>query len=253
MRRMRPSLRVLFFILAAIVSTGQPTTARPAAQNESPARPPVIVIGFVGGYVSHTNAVHAEVQLAAQLAREYPTEVIAEAFENHRGGQAHQEILRLLDTDDDGTLSPQEKQNAQIIIYGHSWGASEAVNLARQLEKDGIPVLLTVQVDSIGKRGEDDAVIPANVAQAANFFQPDGPLHGRAQIRAADPSRTQIIGNYRFDYKGSSLTCEQYPWWDRYFVKAHTQIECDPKVWTQIDSLIRSRLPSPTRTASLGN
>jgi hypothetical protein len=179
--------------------------------------------------------------------------VVAEAFENHRGEQAHQEILRLLDTDDDGTLSPLEKQNARIIIYGHSWGASEAITLARQLEKDGIPVLLTVQVDSIGKRGQDDSRIPANVAQAANFYQPDGPLHGRSQIRAADPARTQIIGNYRFDYKGSSLTCEQYPWWDRYFVKAHTQIECDPKVWAQIDSLIRSKLPSPTQTASLGN
>ncbi|MGA8220922.1 MAG: hypothetical protein WB780_04650 [Candidatus Acidiferrales bacterium] len=250
---MFPSLRSFFFILAGFVCAGQAISARPAAENATAPRPPIIVIGFVGGYVSHTNAVHAEVQLIAQLAKEYPTEVVAEAFENHRGEQAHQEILRLLDTDDDGKLSPQEKQNARIIIYGHSWGASEAVTLARQLERDGIPVLLTVQVDSIGKRGEDDSVIPSNVAQAVNFYQPDGPLHGRAQIRAADPARTQIIGNYRFDYKGSSLTCEQYPWWDRYFVKAHTQIECDPKVWAQIDSLIRSRLPSPTRTASLGN
>jgi hypothetical protein len=250
---MRPSLRLLFVIFPVIVCAAPALSARPAAENRSAPKPPIIVIGFVGGYVSHTNAVHAEVQLIAQLSKEYPSSVVAEAFENHRGEQAHQEILRLLDTDDDGALSPQEKQNARIIIYGHSWGASEAVTLARQLEKDGIPVLLTVQVDSIGKRGQDDAVIPANVAQAANFYQPDGPLHGRAQIRAADPARTQIIGNYRFDYKGSSLTCEQYPWWDRYFVKAHTQIECDPKVWAQIDSLIRSRLPSRTQTASLGN
>jgi len=253
MRRMRPSLRFLLFILAAVVSLGSPASAWPAGENGSRSAPPVIVIGFVGGYVSHTNAVHAEVQLVAQLSRDYPSGVVAEAFENHRGEEAHQEILRLLDTDEDGTLSPREKQNARIIIYGHSWGASEAVALARQLQKDGVPVLLTIQVDSIGKRGEDDAIIPANVAQAANFYQPDGALHGRAEIRAADPARTRIIGNYRFDYKGSALTCEQYPWWDRYFVRAHTQIECDPKVWTQIDSLIRSRLPSPTRTAALVN
>jgi hypothetical protein len=253
MRRMLPSLRFFFLTLAVSVCMGQSVSARLTTENASAPKPPIIIIGFVGGYVSHTNAVHAEVQLVAQLAKEYPTGVVAEAFENHRGEQAHQEILRLLDTDDDGTLSPLEKQNARIIIYGHSWGASEAITLARQLEKDGIPVLLTVQVDSIGKHGQDDSLIPANVAQAANFYQPDGPLHGRSQIRAADPARTQIIGNYRFDYKGSTLTCEQYPWWDRYFVKAHTQIECDPKVWAQIDSLIRSKLPSPTQTASLGN
>jgi hypothetical protein len=253
MRRMRPSLRLFSFVLATIVSAGPAFSAHPAAENESRSEPPVIVIGFLGGYVSHTNAVHAEVQLIAQLSREFPSGVIAEAFENHRGEQAHQEILRILDTDGDGALSPQERQNARIILYGHSWGASEAINLARLLEKEGVPVLLTIQVDSIGKRGEDDAVIPANVVQAANFYQPDGPLHGRAEIRAADPAHTQIIGNFRFDYKGSTLACAQYPWWDRYFVKAHTQIECDPKVWAQIDSLIRSKLPSPSQIASLGN
>jgi len=253
MRWTFPSFRLFIFALAIFVSAGRALSAHPAAEKEPRGGPPVIVIGFLGGYVSHTNAVHAEVQLVVQISKEFPSGVVAEAYENHRGEQAHQEILRLLDTDDDGALSLQEKQNARIIIYGHSWGASEAVNLARLLEKDGIPVLLTVQVDSIGKRGENDSLIPANVAQAANFYQPDGPLHGRAEIYAADPSRTQIIGNFRFDYKGSSLACVQYPWWDRYFVKAHTQIECDPKVWAQVDSLIRSRLPSPTRTASLGN
>jgi len=250
---MRSSLRFFFFLLAAVVSAGPAVFARPAGENDTLARPPVIVIGFVGGYVSHTNNVHAEVQLIEQLSKDYPAGVVARAFENHRGELAHQEVLRLLDADDDGSLSSAEKRNARIIIYGHSWGASEAVNLARLLEKDGVPVLLTIQVDSVGKRGENDSLIPANVAQAANFYQPDGALHGRAEIRAADPARTSILGNYRFDYKGSSLTCERYPWWDRYFVKAHTQIECDPKVWTQIESLIRSKLPSPVRTASLVN
>jgi len=42
-------------------------------------------------------------------------------------------------------------------------------------------VLLTVQVD-ISIR-HNDRVIPANVAQAANFYQPYGLLRGRAAIR----------------------------------------------------------------------
>lgn len=37
-----------------------------------------------------------------------------------------------------------------------------------------MPVALTVQVDSIKKHGKDDSVIPANVAEAVNFYQPGG-------------------------------------------------------------------------------
>ena len=35
--------------------------------------PPVIVIGFVGGFIKHDNLVHSEVQLAARLRKAYPS------------------------------------------------------------------------------------------------------------------------------------------------------------------------------------
>ena len=208
--------------------------------------PPVIVIGFVGGFIKHDNLVHSEVQLAARLHKAYPLGVEVETFEGSRGEEARKRILDLLDTNHDGTLAAKEKQNAHIIIYGHSWGGSEAIALARELEKDGIPVRLTIQVDSIAKIHQNDAVIPANVVRAANFYQPTGLLHGQPEIRAADPTHTSIIGNYRFDYKGSPYNCGEYPWYDRAFVKAHTQIECDPTVWKQVEALIRSDLPPIT-------
>ena len=187
--------------------------------------------------------VHSAVQVAAHLRQEYPSGVHVEVIENHHGEQARAEVLRLVDANRDGTLSAEEKRNARIILYGHSWGASEAITLARELEKEGIPVLLTVQVDSVAKRGENDKDIPANVAAAANFYQRDGLLHGQPEIRAADPARTRIIGNFRFDYKANPIRCDQYPWYDRWFVKTHTEIECDPKVWAQVESLIQSHLP----------
>jgi hypothetical protein len=226
---------------------GQNVAARAA---EVSANPPVIVIGFVGGFVRHDNAIHREVRLAAQLRKDYPAGTYVEVFENHRGDSARQQILLRLDTNHDGSLSLAEKQNARIIIYGHSWGASESVALSRALQRDGIPVLLTIQVDSITKRGENDEVIPANVAQAINFYQPDGILHGRPQIRAADPARTQILGNFRFDYKVTPVNCPQYPWFARVFEKSHIEIESDPRVWDQVDSLIRAKLPPPIQTAS---
>jgi hypothetical protein len=205
--------------------------------------PTSIVIGFVGGFVKPGNSTHTEVQLATRLRDDYPSLVQVRIFENHQGHEACQEILRLLDSDHDGTLSPQEKRDARIEIYGHSWGASETITLARALGAQGVPVLLTVQVDSVRKRGENDESIPANVAQAINFYQHNGLLHGRAKIHAADASRTQILGNFRLDYTGTAIDCAGYPWYAKLFMKPHIEIESDPSVWGRVESLIRSKLP----------
>ncbi len=238
-------IRVSIFSLAAVLAIAQTGLAQPVP-DVTPTTPSVIVIGFVGGFIKHDNLVHSEVQLAARLRKDYPTGVDVETFESYHGKEARKKVLSLLDTNHDGSLSADEKQNARIIIYGHSWGGSEAITLARRLGKDGILVLLTIQVDSISKIHENDAIIPANVAQAANFYQPNGLLHGQPKIRAADATRTRIIGNFRFDYKSSPYKCDEYPWFDRIFAKSHTQIECDPGVWKQAESLIRSNLPPPS-------
>jgi hypothetical protein len=218
------------------------------AQAASEPKAGVIVIGFVGGMVHHDNSVHKEVQLAAHLRSEFPTGMQAEIFENRQGRQAHQAILKLLDADRDGTLTKQEKQAARIVLYGHSWGASEAVTLARSLERDDVPVLLTIQVDSVSKFGENDRLIPANVAQAVNFYQLDGLLHGQRKILAADGSRTKILGNYRFDYKTNQVKVGGYPWYAQLFMRPHIEIESDPHVWNQVESLIRSEVSGRPET-----
>lgn len=238
----RTTIRVVSFILCLIAAATRAESANPGAL-DAVTTPPVIVIGFVGGFVKYDDMVHSAVQIAAHLRHDYRSGVFVEVIENHHRERAYADIVRLVDTDHNGTLSPEEKRNAHIVLYGHSWGASEAITLARQLDSEGIPVQLTVQVDSVAKPGENDTVIPANVAEAANFYQLNGFLHGEPQIRAADSARTHIIGNFRSDYKTSPIDCKQYPWYDRLFMKSHTEIECDPKVWTQVESLIRSKLP----------
>lgn len=239
------STAVFFLLLSAVLAPGQSASGRGAGASSVAPEPPAIVIGFVGGFVGRESNIHGGVQLADHIRAEYPFGVHVEVFENHRGEEAHQQILRLLDANHDGTLSPEEKHSARIIIYGHSWGGSETVNLARELEKDGVPVLLTIQVDSVEKRGEDDSVIPANVVQAANFYQSGGLVHGRQLIRAADPAHTQILGNFKFDYAQHPVTCAGYPWYARAFEKSHIEIECDPAVAGAIEALIRSKLPPP--------
>ena len=212
-----------------------------------------MVIGFVGGFVRHNDSVHSEVQLAERLRREYPAGVDVETFESYRGEAARRRILRLLSGSRSGAPASEEKRSARIILYGHSWGGSEAIAVARELGRDGIPVLLTVQVDSVSRFFQNDQVIPPNVAEAINFYQPDGFVHGESTIRAADPARTKILGNFKFEYKGMPYACGKYPWWDHYLVKPHTQIECDPKVWQQVETLIREALaggPAPPVSAA---
>jgi hypothetical protein len=236
-------IRIFILGSSVLVVGGQNGTSDAPKQEENSAQPPVIVVGFVGGFVAHDNMVHSGVQLAAHLRSAHPSGVFVEVFENRSREKAHRKILNILDTDHDGTLSAEEKQKARIIIYGMSWGGSETVLLAKELDAEHIPVLLTVQVDSIAKIRQNDEVVPANVGEAVNFYQSDGLLRGRSKIRAADETRTRILGNFRFDYKSKNIRCDKYPWYDKVFAKYHTEIECDPAVWNQVESLIGSKLP----------
>jgi len=205
-----------------------------------------IIIGFVGGLVRRDDVKHPEVQFAEYLRQTYPSTVHAEVFANHDGKHALRRVLQLLDTNGDGVLAPSEKEQASIIIYGHSWGASQVIILARELEGLDIPVLLTVQVDSVHKPGHEDAVIPPNVRSAVNFYQTKGVIHGRPQVRASDPRRTTIIGNFKMTYEDRRINCDNYPWIARHLNKPHHEIENDPLVWKQIASMIDSELSKST-------
>lgn len=219
---------------------------RNANRNNAPARN-AIIVGFVGGLVKSTDMKHPEV-IFAELLRDSRSSVVhAEVFANHDGKGAHRRVLQLLDTNEDGELTTSEKEQASIIIYGHSWGASQAVTLARELGREGVPVLLTIQVDSVRKPGQDDSIIPSNVKNAVNFYQTGGIIHGRSVIRAADPERTNILGNFRMTYAPQQIDCSNYPWLARVFNRPHHEIENDPRIWDQIASLVASELSGQPR------
>jgi pimeloyl-ACP methyl ester carboxylesterase len=231
--------------LLAITMLARPALAAEGAValNSHPA-PSSIVIGFVGGFVRHDNPHHGPVVLARRIQKSVSKDVYVQVFENRRRRDAYKLILGLLDRDRDGVLEAQEKAQARIILFGQSWGASAVVMLARELDRAGIPVLLTVQVDSVAKLWQNDSVIPANVVAAANFYQPSGLIHGRAHIIAADPSKTQILGNYRFDYRKNPVQCNEFTWADRFFTPGHMQSECDPHLWGEVEDLVNQRIES---------
>src|ERR1700735_88190 len=126
-----------------------------------------IVIGFLGGLVSHDEPHHPEVQMIQALRREFPQRAYFGLFENRKVGEAYKTILSLLGAKEGGRLSDDEKRQARIVLFGHSWGASAVVALARRLARVSIPVMLTVQVDSVAKPFQNDDLIPSNVLQAA--------------------------------------------------------------------------------------
>jgi len=221
----------------------------PTVHPSQTAIPSNILIGFVGGFVRHDNPHHGPVQLARRIRPEFPKDTYIRIFENRHRKGAYDTIFHLLDTNRDGILSAEEKLRARIILFGQSWGASAAILLARELRREGIPVLLTVQVDSVAKLWQEDSVIPDNVAAAVNFYQPHGLIHGRSHITAADPAKTEILGNYLTDYKKTPVQCPEASWFDRVFTPGHMQSECDPHLWSQIETLVRERL-SPHDTSA---
>jgi hypothetical protein len=210
-----------------------------------PAGGKVIIIGFVGGFVSQDDTKHPEVQFAAYLRYRYPL-IEAVVFGNHHGGKALHEVVRMLDSDGDGVLTPNEKRESTIIIYGHSWGAAETVTFAHALGQMGIPVALTIQIDTIAKPGSRGAIIPANVASAINFYQTRGPLHGLPEIVAADTKQTTILGNILMTYENRPIDCANYSWYARVFNRPHHEIENDFRVWDRAALLIDSNLSETT-------
>jgi len=218
------------------------------------ASPPTIVIGFVGGRVHADNGIHLEVRMAEKLQKLHPRDAVVQVFANHQGDQAFKEVMRRVDANHDGKISREERAAARIVIYGHSWGASQTVTLAQQLDREKIPVLLTVQVDSVAKSNEiDGGEIPGNVAQAINFYQANGILRGRSMIQAMEPLKTKILGNIRFDYRVHKIDCHKFPWFARTFMLPHIEIENDARVWNRIEAMIEEKISGRETPATMAS
>ncbi len=205
-------------------------TVTPLRENQ------VLILGFLGGREPWDSPHRNVRKLALKLRAQYPDEVQLETLENTKRHLALELIRRAFDRNGDGSLDAQERAGARLILYGQSFGGAAVVKLARQLREIGVPVLLTVQVDSVGR---GDGIIPANVARAANLFQRNGKLiRGEPGIRPEDPSRTTIIGNFEFDYRDKKIDLSEVSWMKRLFREAHTRMDFDPVVWAQVEDLI---------------
>jgi hypothetical protein len=195
-----------------------------------------LVVGFLGGVEKWDVETHSVRRLALDLRERNLPGVYVETVENHHRNQAIALIKKALDQNRDGRLDPSERGSVRIILYGHSLGGAAVVKAARELEKMGVPVALTVQIDSVGI---DDAVIPPNVARAANLYQQEGKLiRGQPEIRAEDPQKTKILGNFLYGYRDKDVDTSDLPWFHQVVPTVHMKMERDPEVWAQVESFL---------------
>ena len=193
-----------------------------------------LVIGFLGGY-ERWNDEHRSVRRLVLKLRQR-NGVFAESISNHNQRVALKLIRRALDTNGNGKLDAGEKARARIILFGQSWGGGATLDVAQKLDRLGVPVLLTVQVDSVGLR---DGVVPANVKAAVNFYQHDPlTIEGRSKIRAADSSKTAILGNFEESYIGRSVDKTNSSWARSTLGGSHAKMELDPEVWDRVEQYI---------------
>ena len=239
---MRRSFALGLLLLAAIPADGAGRRLR-RSDITTPAPLPehsLLIVGFLGGWEDWDHPQRSVRQLALRLRDSSPDHVFIETAGNHSRGTVRKFIREALDRNQDGRLAPEEAAAAQIICYGQSYGGAACVYLARELERWRVPVRLTIQVDSIGRR---DHTIPANVRRAVNLYQRDpGPLRGRGQIRAADPGRTTILANIRHTYLFRDIDLSNYPPLVRRFGISHWKMDNDPIVWTEVEAFVRAEI-----------
>ncbi|MCL4795470.1 MAG: hypothetical protein KJZ84_12980 [Bryobacteraceae bacterium] len=239
---MRRSFALILSLFAVLPAGGAGRRLQRADIATPAPLPPdsLLIVGFLGGWEAWDHPNRSVRQLALRLRDTAPDSVFVETADNRSRGTVRKFIREALDRDGNGKLEPEEARAAQIICYGQSFGAAACVHLARELQRWNVPVRLTVQIDSVGRR---DHTIPANVRRAVNLYQRDpGPIRGRARIRAADPSRTTILANLRHTYLFRDIDLSNYPPAARRFAISHWKMDNDPLVWAEVEGFIRAEI-----------
>ena len=209
-------------------SLGEVAVARPAPEGAR------VAIGFLGALEKWDDP-HRSVRKLTLRLRERGWQ--AESFSHRNLRTAKKAMVQALDRNGNRRIDRGEAASAKVVIYGQSMGGGAAVKLAKFLRGKQVPVLLTVQVDSFGAR---DGLIPDNVRTAANFYQKHRlTVRGEDHIKAADPTRTRILGNFEYEYPFWKIHTWPETWPRRIFGGAHARMEADPVLWARVEALIQ--------------
>jgi hypothetical protein len=191
-----------------------------------------LILGIVGGWERWDAPQRGVRKTALELRAMNLPGVYVETVENHSLHLASELVAR--------AFPGEAARQARVILYGQSFGGWATVKFAQELESKGIPVLLLVLVDAVGK----DRPVPPNVRAAANFYQREScPICGAKQIRAEDAARTRILENRQWTYRDNKkVDISTEPWVRRFFVRGHEMMEFDPEMWSAVKRMILDTL-----------
>ncbi len=196
-----------------------------------------LVIGVVGGWERWDNPVRCVRRTAIVVKRQNLPGVQVETVENHKLELAEELARKAFDFNRDGVVSKEEAAKARVVVFGQSMGGRAALELCRTLEGMGIQVRLLIVVDAFGK---DSYVVPANVREAANWFQRDHlVLKGAPELTAADPHRTRILENTQISFKGrKDAQAYELSFVQRQLMDEHARMEYVPELWGKIERML---------------
>ena len=225
-------LAVMIFFLFGFL----PTSANAQSSVSDEESCPLMVIGFVGGMRSPDDKQQGVVQIGNRLRNLNQPMLQVKIFRHWFWRSAYNFIYQSLDRNHDKKLSQEEIALApKIVVYGHSLGGWAVIKLTRKLEKIGVPVELTVQIDTVGI---GDEVVPANVKSAANFYQRSlWLLRGEKKIRSADEKNTTIVGNFLIHHTGHEALAREALISD--FITTKVRSQCVAPVPLQVSSAYR--------------
>jgi hypothetical protein len=178
----------------------------------------ILYAGFVGAMESPNRKGSGVVQIRDALRGSAYPDVCSDSFIPLSWESCRNWILRQFPAHS-GPFTQAEIDDApRIILIGHSTGGWAMLKVARDLRDKGIPVELTVQLDSVGIT---DYTVPSNVKRSAIFHARDLlMLLTTKSIRMEDPQRTKLVAN--IVVKNAS----------------HLSITCDPRVKNLVLSTI---------------
>ncbi|MBI5086213.1 MAG: hypothetical protein HZB13_16645, partial [Acidobacteria bacterium] len=142
MRRLVALLLIAAFSCAS-ARAGQRLRRRDIRAPAPLPRPSLLVIGFLGAWERWDNPKRSVRKLALSLRERRLPGVFVETAGNHDRAT----VLKFIREATRGG----GKADVEVICYGQSFGGAACVKLARDLNKAGIAVRLTVQVDSVGR------------------------------------------------------------------------------------------------------
>lgn len=172
-----------------------------------PVQSQTLIVGILGGWQKSDAPQRGVRKLALGMRNLHLPGVEIETYANHHREAALDKVKQW-----HAAAGP----GSRIIVYGQSFGGAGAMKLDRELDALGIPVALSLHIDSVGA---NDRLIPADVGAAANFYEREG-----------FPIRGQSLGNFEYQYRHKNKDIDESAekWSRRMFFGTHLKMEDDP-------------------------